>query len=336
MLASRLLPLTLTALVAFTEALGAQDPTRPPAPDLEAAPPGDHFDAVLLPSGDTLRYSLYVPPEVLEGGRVPLVLALHPGGMAAPWIGGAYMHQLVRPAFLETGAVIVAPDALTVPEEPFRAESFTSARNLEAVLWLLRRLGEEYPIDPERVVVTGYSRGGQGVWHFAEHHPDLFSAAILVSSRPTEEGVERVDIPVYMIHSIDDEVIGVFLVQGAYQQMMARGAPVRVQILRGPTHYQVGDFTDALAGTIPWLEEVWGGRGDPSPGRQPVDLLEPVLHHHQLRRARAAPDPPHHEEASVGGDGVAEADVGTRLELSGEERRGLAHHQLRLPVEGEG
>ena len=261
MLPARLLLLTFALLAAGAGGALAQDPEAPPEPDLAPAPPGDHFGAVLLPSGDTLRYTLYVPPEVLEGAEVPLVLALHPGGMAAPWIGGAYMHQLVRPAFLETGAMIVAPDALTVPDAPYRAESFTSPRNLEAVLWLLRRLAEEYPIDPERVVITGYSRGGQGVWHFAEKHAGLFSAAILVSARPTDEGVERVTLPVYMIHSIDDEVIGAILVQGAYQQMVARGAPVEVRILRGPTHYQVGEFTDALKGTIPWLEGIWGKNG---------------------------------------------------------------------------
>ena len=254
-----LLPLSAVAVFAVTPpALMAQDPYPPPARVLTALPPGDHFEAVMHPSGDTVRYTVHVPQTIREEGRrVPLILALHPGGMAHPWIGGAYLHQLVLPAFEELGAVLVAPDALAVPEAPYRAESFTSPRNLDALLWLTKGLLEKYPIDLARVVVTGYSRGGQGVWYLADRHPELFSAAVSVSARPSEEAIPTIGIPVYLIHSIDDELIGSFLAQAAYQQLEARGARVGIQIVRGPTHYQTGAFVEPLRGTIPWLQGVW-------------------------------------------------------------------------------
>jgi predicted peptidase len=211
-----------------------------------------------MPSGDTLRYSVYVPPDLRDDGpKVPLILGLHFGGMAAPFIGGAYLHQLVKPALQSTGAVIVAPDALTEAEASFRAESWTSARNEAAVLWLRERLLEVYPIDPARVVITGYSRGGAGVWMMADKHRDKFSAALAVSSRPAYEVVEEIGIPAYVIHSFRDEVIGAVLVQGAVQQLQEKGATVRLQMLDGPTHYQTGSFIAALQATVPWLADVW-------------------------------------------------------------------------------
>ena len=41
-----------------------------------------------------------------------------------------------------------------------------------------------HAIDKAKVVVTGYSMGGAGTWHFAEKYPERFSAAIPVAGRP--------------------------------------------------------------------------------------------------------------------------------------------------------
>lgn len=243
--------LTLTA-ISVSPGLG-QDAARPPAA-LTPAPAGDHFLLAVLPDGDTLRYTISVPPGLDPWTPVPLVMALHWGTMAAPWVGGAYLHDLVLPAFEGMNAILVAPDALTQREASYRTERWTSERNEAAVLWLTRRLMASYPVDPKKVVLTGYSAGSAGVWFLAEKYPDLFAAAIPVSGRPPFDRVPTLKIPFHVIHSWNDEVISAMMVQSAVEQMKAAGADIEMRIIADVTHYQTSFFYEPLRDALPWLE----------------------------------------------------------------------------------
>ncbi len=41
----------------------------------------------------------------------------------------------------------------------------------------LEALKRDYPIDPQRITIRGFSMGGAGCWHLAVHHPDIWVAA---------------------------------------------------------------------------------------------------------------------------------------------------------------
>jgi predicted peptidase len=249
--------IVLSTLMGRSIAPALAQNVRPPTGNITALPTGDHFEAVVMPSGDTLRYTIYVPPEMREWAPVPLVVALHYGSAAAPWIGGAYLHQLVKPALEELGAILVAPDALAVPEASYRTEGWTSARNEEAVVWLTRQLMVAYPVEARKIVLTGYSAGGAGVWMLAEKHPGLFSAALSVSGSLPYQQLPEVKIPVQVIHSWNDEVISAILVQGAVEQMNAAGADIDLRIISGVTHYQTSSFIEPLHDALPWLSSKW-------------------------------------------------------------------------------
>lgn len=45
------------------------------------------------------------------------------------------------------------------------------------VLEILDSLKQQYPIDDDRVVLTGFSMGGAAVWHLAVHYPDVWCCA---------------------------------------------------------------------------------------------------------------------------------------------------------------
>src|SRR5262249_13207890 len=36
---------------------------------------------------------------------------------------------------------------------------------------------KRFPIDAQRIMIRGFSQGGEGAWHIALHHPDRFAAA---------------------------------------------------------------------------------------------------------------------------------------------------------------
>jgi len=217
--------------------------------------PGRHYQMTLLPSGDTIRYTLYVPAGVDGGGGAggatptfPLVVAAHFGGQVTPWLGGAFADLLVVPAFSALPAVILAPDA--------GSTSGWSAADEARVMWLARAVQAAYPIDPARVVMTGFSAGGAQTWSIANRNQDFFTAALPVAARPRQTE-EAWTIPVRAVHSRDDELIASGLVEAYVAAQQALGAPMSLDLISGVSHYQTAAFVPALRAAVAWLGEVW-------------------------------------------------------------------------------
>lgn len=209
--------------------------------------PGRHRRTFTMESGATVRYSLSMP-EIEDGARAPLVLALHYGGEVTPWYSMPFLEMLAAPAFEPLGAIIIAPDC------PGRG--WADPRSEEAALALLRHALDSWPADPKRVAVTGFSMGGMGAWYLAARHPGLFSAALPVAGRPADG--PPVTIPLYAVHSRQDEVIDLGPAKKAVNEMKERGVTARLVVLEdGPTHYQTAAFTPALRRGAKWLEQLW-------------------------------------------------------------------------------
>lgn len=209
--------------------------------------PGPGRQRLTLPlDRGTLRYSLSMP--VLEqGARAPLVLALHYGGEITPWYSMPFLEMLAGPAFEPLGAIIVAPDC------PGRG--WTDPRSEAAALALVRHALDHWPADPRRVAVSGFSMGGIGTWHLAAGHPELFSAALPVAGLP---GDELPAIPLYAIHSRQDEVIELGPAKRAVKEMKRQGVRAKLVVLEeGPPHYRTPAFAPALRQGARWLERLW-------------------------------------------------------------------------------
>lgn len=214
-------------------------------------------DRVLqLDDGTELRYGIHLPAGAGDQPR-PLIVGLHYawGGGARPpaYYGRDYMNLLVRPALEELGAVIVAPDC------PGRG--WADPRSDAAVLALIESVRAELPIDPEKILVTGYSMGGMGTWSFVAHHPGLVSAAIPMAGRPTREQLDGWSgTPVYAIHSRADEVVPIAPTEGAIEQLVSRGVEAELHAVDGISHYQTGRFVGSLRGSVGWVRRIWAGQ----------------------------------------------------------------------------
>jgi len=212
--------------------------------------PGLH--SLSLPRADepAVRYAIFIPRNYSPPTPVPLILALHFGvgdGNAAG-AGRAIAQMLIIPALAELGAVIVAPDSVR--------GDWTSPENDKAVIALLDMVLARYAIDKNKVVVTGYSMGGSGSWHFAETFPERFSAAIPVAGRPPAS-VSGWRLPVLAIHSRDDQVAPFGPTEARIAELQKVGVNAKLIPLTGITHYETYRFRDALRQAIPWLREVW-------------------------------------------------------------------------------
>ncbi len=129
------------------------------------------------PTND-LWYDLYIPyPDSLEAGKTyPMVLAL---------------HGCCRANDDDPGEVVVGVDNIyrqwhnygsNTQTEPTWIVAPGSMNNWDTkrdrIFEILDDLIVEFPIDTQRIIITGFSRGGRGSFTFANARPHFFSAII--------------------------------------------------------------------------------------------------------------------------------------------------------------
>ena len=215
--------------------------------------PGMYNLKLLRVDEPTIRYAIDIPANYSPATPVPLILALHfgVGARDAAGAGGDVVQILIGPALAELGAIIVAPDSVR--------GNWSSPENEKAVNTLLDMVTAHYAIDKTKVVVTGYSMGGQGSWRLPEKFPGRFSAAIPVAGRPPASA-SGWRLPVLAVHSHDDQVAPFDPTEARIAELQKAGVNAKLIALNGITHYETSAFRDALREAVPWLREVWEER----------------------------------------------------------------------------
>ncbi len=212
-----------------------------------------NIEQKVLPPGDQ-HYTIAVPTGYSGDKPVPLILALHFAGHGTPYYGRMILEELVEPALGDLGGLIVAPDCT--------ADTWSNPQSEADVLTLLDYVSKNYAVDPERIVVTGYSMGANGTWYLAARHPGRFSAAVVMSGWPPDE-VGRVDwqVPIYVIHSQQDEFIPLEPTRFAVTSLAEKGADIELLVLDNITHFETYRFIEPLRSVVPWIEQVWQVQG---------------------------------------------------------------------------
>ena len=185
-------------------------------------------------NGQTLPYRLFSPAQTARKASLPLVVYLHgsagagddnlkqmSGGNTAgthAWTSAA--AQAKHPAF------VIAPQ-LPLHHQWGTPESDALAPGAAATLELIAALIKELPIDPDRVYLTGQSRGGRGTWDIISKRPEVFAAAVPLCGEGSPTRVAKVKIPVWAFHGAKDEVIPVAGSRDLVAALRAAGAPVK-------------------------------------------------------------------------------------------------------------
>ena len=246
---ARLVPvLTVTSILLFLGSPVAAQ-TAPPV-QVAAVPvrgPGVHDEMFAPPGQPRVRYALSIPRGYSAARPVPLVLALHFGGNPNGAALGL-VNVLVGPALADLGAIIVAPETMD--------RGWSSAANERAVPVLLDAVQAAYRIDARRVVVTGFSMGGAGTWHFASRFPERFSAAVPMAGRPPAD-IGAWSMPVLAIHSRNDEVVPIGPAEARIKALKSAGVDAEMIALTGIAHHETSRFTEGLRRAIPWLRDTW-------------------------------------------------------------------------------
>ena len=169
--------------------------------------------------GDTLRYRIMLPPDMADGQEYPLVLFLHGAGERGSdntaqltWGLDAFADEDFRP---EHPAIVIAPQA---PEQTFWAnlnwrEEGTRlmdepSKPLALTYKLLLSTISEYPVDENRIYITGLSMGGFGTWDLIARYPDLFAAAMPICGGGDPAKAHLLtDMPIWAFHGALDNVV---------------------------------------------------------------------------------------------------------------------------------
>jgi len=144
-------------------------------------------------------YRLYVPPNIPT--PAPLVIAMHGTGGDENTLfdGPAYQHIGLKQAADKHGMIVVSPFGRGITEYRGIGE--------HDVMRVLEEVRRRYPIDPQRIYLTGHSMGGTGAVYLAMRHPDVFAAAAPLAAAYSYPWLARnlSSIPTLWIAGANDE-----------------------------------------------------------------------------------------------------------------------------------
>lgn len=230
----------LLVSMALAAACRAEPPLPPGARELAARMRPGAFDA----PGTTLRvhYRLFVPAGLSESGRHPLIVFLHGAGSH----GTDNIRQLSPPvAALIAGAGREEAVFVLAPQDPSGEKWVHNGRDAPyrnyhqadspqstaagVVLAGIEELTRTYPIDPERIYLTGGSAGGTGTWDLVTRGGvGRFAAAVPVTGANDPSRAPAIArLPIWAFHGALDRVAPVENTREMVASLRALGSPVR-------------------------------------------------------------------------------------------------------------
>ena len=195
-----------------------------------------------------------ISPKVEHHKAYPLIIDLH-------WASGgaADAHQntscYLEPGFKGTDVFMIVPNG--------GSELWSSRRNQEMIINLVSFALTSWPIDRQKVVLTGYSNGGNGCWFYGETQSRLFSAAIPMASSyattPADGSSQAVKmpIPMYVIHGEKDELFPLAQTQNWVQATKEVGSVINFEIAPRLTHYEACSYLPYFKNAVAWLKKQW-------------------------------------------------------------------------------
>ena len=164
-------------------------------------------------AGTTLNFRLFQPEAYRSSPQsrrtYPLVVFLHGGGER----GLNNITQITANqgavAFADPQRQATDPSFVLAPQVPTpRTNNWTTPAIQAALLELIDAVTNSYPINEDRLYLTGLSMGAFGSFDLLPQHPDKFAAALLIAGGGNAEEMPLItDLPMWITHSIDDPTV---------------------------------------------------------------------------------------------------------------------------------
>lgn len=186
--------------------------------------------------------------------KKPLILRLHGGASNVSSDAHKSTGCLVEPGLESLDAFILSPNS--------NGSFWYDQLNIVQVLALVDLIKQYLPVDVNRIVVMGYSDGGNGSFFYAQFYPQLFSAAIPIAtsydSRNGTNAYHNFMIPIYAIHGDDDQHFPIAITEDYINGSIDVGSDIQFNTAIGLGHLDVCDYVPYLQDAATWLQtEVW-------------------------------------------------------------------------------
>lgn len=193
--------------------------------------------------GKTLLYRLIAKPTQAQEKR-PLVVFLHGAGERGSDNTAQlkYLREFLRSAANDCNAVCIAPQC---PRESswanFRRDPNAADAGprepLALTLELINELQKEFPIDADRIYVTGLSMGGFGTWDILARQPELVAAAVPICGGGNPARAERMTgVPIWVFHGDQDPAVKVEQSRRMVEAIKKAGGDVKYTEYAGVGH----------------------------------------------------------------------------------------------------
>jgi predicted peptidase len=165
--------------------------------------PGKQVEQTLKVDDKQISYLLYLPTNFNPTTKVPLMLFLHGRGESQGPL--SVVAKWGPPARVEHGYDY--PFVIASPQCPTN-ESWPQDGQQKLLVALLDHLEKSFPIDTDRIYLTGLSMGGYGSWRLATAYPERFAAVVPVcgAGNPGDAGRLK-NLPIWVFHGTEDKAV---------------------------------------------------------------------------------------------------------------------------------
>lgn len=171
----------------------------------------------------TLNYLLFMPRDTtaMENGKYPLIVTLHGIGERGSDLWKVKNEGL--PKILDGKNTF--PFIVVSPQCPSTAEWYYNDGIQQKLDKMIDSVIARYPVDTNRIYLTGLSMGGIGILDLAIRYPQRFAALIPIAFR-IEDGWNLCtikDIPMWAFHGERDDIIPISKAQAVINALVVCG-----------------------------------------------------------------------------------------------------------------
>ncbi len=122
------------------------------------------------------NYYLYVPSNVKQSDKKPLIVFLHGSGEAGSKISALSSYGFAR--YIKKG---MSYDAFILMPQLEKDGNWSNTKSINQTLDLIKKVVAEYNIDETRISISGFSLGAMAVPYLLKQEPNYFSCAVLIA-----------------------------------------------------------------------------------------------------------------------------------------------------------
>lgn len=206
---------------------------------------------IYVNDSDTLPYNILKPmglkPEGNDKQNFPLVVFLHGAGERGNDNEKQIVH--IKKLFLDPSnranykSFVIAPQCpegqkwVDIDWTTNLGRTGDLSITMKKVLALIEEVIDTFPIDTNRIYVTGVSMGGYGAWELIAAMPDRIAAAIPICGGADITTADKIkNIPIWAFHGSADNVVPVKFSREIVQELKKYNGDILYTEYKGVKH----------------------------------------------------------------------------------------------------